>query len=169
MRTRIRAAVLTLGVLVSTVGAIASGPPAQAADVIAIGSYPTVLAGAPQCAQPVGGWNGAEVVLRPCDTGAAQAWARVGVGGGYYYMINQAYPAMCMDLRDGKTTGGTTIQIWSCTNYDGMKWSFERVVYPFDRIRSKRNPTRCLDVAGASLVINYCSTQSVTELWEIRF
>jgi hypothetical protein len=168
LKKSVRIAILVLASAFTTVVGVGTGSPANAADVIAIANYKS---GDQRCAEPVNGYNGADVVLRTCNGSAAQAWARIGVGGGYYYMINQGYPNMCMDVRDGRDRDGTLIQIWSCTNTDGMKWSFSSAGYPYDKIKSKLG--RCLDTyaaqsnEGAWLATYRCVSYRTSQYWAI--
>lgn len=175
MKKRFRIAIVVLASVVTAMIGVGTGSPANAADVITIANYDSA---GQLCAEPASGGNGEPVVLRTCTGAPTQAWARTSVGGGYYYMINQGYPNMCMDVRNGQNASGVTIQIWSCTNTNGMKWSFRGVVYPYDNIESRvgRDTVRgkCLDVAGfyavagARLVINQCYVGDTTQVWEIR-
>jgi hypothetical protein len=141
---------------------VAFGAPASAADTIGIGSY----AFNGQCAEPEWGGNGAPVLLRPCTNSSAQNWTRVSVDSGRYNLINQAYPEQCMDVRDGGDFNGAAVQIWSCTNTRGMQWSFTRVLFPFDNIRT-RISDRCLDVAGVALFVSACNG-ATSQVWQIR-
>jgi hypothetical protein len=169
VKNLLRITVLALVGVVSAVVGVATSSPANAADVIAIANFKSE-----KCAEPVNGANGALVVQRTCNGGLAQAWARIGVGDRYYYLINQAYPNMCLDVRNGSDRLLVPIQIWSCTNTNGMKWRFERVELPYDRIKSKVADNRYLDVAGGRTdegawlqTMGFYSDRS-SEIWEIR-
>jgi hypothetical protein len=159
MRSLWRIAAITLVALGTTLAGVVIAQPANAADVIAISNFETGL-----CAEPAGVGNGALVVQRPCaDGNQAQLWSRISVGGGHYIMVNNAQPAMCLDVRDRVNP----VQIWTCTNSTTMHWSFQRVFLPFDNIKS-RVGGKCLDTLGTGLVINACVTGDSSQVWQIR-
>jgi hypothetical protein len=159
MRSLWRIAAVTLVALGTTLAGVAIAQPANAADVIAISNFETGL-----CAEPAGAGNGALVVQRPCaDGNQAQLWSRISVGSAHYIMVNIAQPTMCMDVRDRVNP----VQIWTCTNSTTMHWSFQRVVTPFDNIKS-RVDGKCLDTSGTGLVITTCVTGDPSQVWQIR-
>ena len=94
--------------------------------------------------------NGARVQQQTCNGQLEQAWLRVGVGGGYYNLVNQR-SGQCMDVRNGQNADRVQVQQWTCTNTPGMKWKIQRTgVNGSDRLISQIGG-RCLDVAGGSL------------------
>jgi hypothetical protein len=169
MYKRFRTAVMVLASAVAATVSVGTGTPANAADVVAMAAYNS---SGQRCAEPVNGANGADVVLRACTGSGTQSWARISLGDGWYFVINQGYPNMCMDVRDGRDANGVAIQIWSCTLTKGMQWSFNRVLYPYDRIKSKISG-RCVDLSGPAdegqaLIVNPCRSGRTSEVWEIR-
>ena len=167
MKNLCRIAVLVLMGAVSAVVGVATSSPAHAADVIAIANYNTG-----KCAEPVNGANGAWITQLPCDGGPAQYWARIGVGDRYYILINQAYPNMCLDVRNA--VGGNNVQIWSCSSSKGMHWRFDRVELPYDKIVSQISSSWCLTLAAGQpdpvwLTTYHCQNYfGGAQIWEIR-
>jgi len=158
MRKTWRAAVLVLAALASTLVGLTMAQPANAADIIAISN---LVSG--QCAEPAGVGNGALVVQRPCVAGnTAQLWTRIGVGDAFYKMVNVAQGGMCMDVRDG----ANPVQIWACGSSTTMNWSFQRVLGPFDNIKSRRPAGQCLDTLGDLLRVSSCTGLS-GQIWRI--
>lgn len=56
-------------------------------------------------------------------------------------IILKDHPRKCLDLREGDTTNGKTLQIWDCNGMHTQGWTFKgnRLVY-------KANETKCVDL-----------------------
>jgi hypothetical protein len=94
--------------------------------------------------------NGARVQQQTCNEQPEQNWLRIGVGDGYYKLVNQR-SGQCMDVRNGQDANRVQVQQWTCTNTRGMKWRITRQgVNGSDRVTSQIGG-RCLDVDGGSL------------------
>jgi hypothetical protein len=159
LKNRWRIIVLVLAAMASTLAGVTMAQPANAADIIGFSNAETGL-----CAEPAGVGNGALVRQVPCvDGSAAQLWQRIEVSGGFYNLVNLAQPGMCMDVRDGVNP----VQIWSCGTSRTMRWSFERVFLPFDKIKSQR-PGGCLDYVGTVINVQSCVNNDASQVWQIR-
>lgn len=171
MKNRSRIAGLLLAGAICTVVSVAFGQPAQAAGpIVTLVNYGSGL-----CATPVGDYNGAPVVQKACTGAPEQNWATVSLGNGYSLLVNQRYFNKCMDVRDGNSANGTTIQQWDCTNTAGMNWRFIQVFDRYNKVQSKIS-NKCLDVAagsladGAKIQLYTCTSGSgnAAQIWEVR-
>jgi hypothetical protein len=76
------------------------------------------------CVDANGGQPGALVKLRPCGSGAAQAW-KAEPKGNFTKLVGQN--GLCLDIQFGSKENHAPLQSWNCGDSEpNQLWSFQR-------------------------------------------
>ena len=76
-------------------------------------------------------------------------WTFLSQGSSGYFVKNQV-TGECLDVRDGATTSGATVQQWTCTNSTSMLWYPVAGDFPYTFKLKNRRSGLCLDVRAGS-------------------
>lgn len=95
--------------------------------------------------------NGAEVVLEDCTGSSSQHW--VFTNGQIRVFGN-----MCLDLPSGRTTDGTKLQIWTCSNGNvNQGWYYTvRTIFFY---------ATCITSVNSGGIIKFLSLTIVENVW----
>ncbi|KAG2443623.1 hypothetical protein HXX76_001973 [Chlamydomonas incerta] len=98
-------------------------------------------------------WNNkaAGVVLHQweCNGGSAQRWYLEHAGNGWYRV--KATSSLCMGVRESRTTSGTDVLLWGCSNINdqlfAFVWNSARGAYT---MRPAHASSMCVDISSSS-------------------
>lgn len=109
----------------------------------------------PMCLSTKSITAGAQVINRSeCSSVGSWSFEDVAVRG---------FGGMCMDVRDGKTTDGTPIQMWTCTPGNrNQQWSFTR-----SGQLAFADTSMCATVRSGRLVLATCAPQSLQQQFKL--
>lgn len=140
MRNRVRAVLMSLGLVVAS---IALAAPATAATPQADPPSPgavlaNIRAAVPrtayesirsvgytgQCVETPNQGNGQQLRIANCNSHDNQLWARIPIyAGATTYVFVNKLSGRCMDVRNSSLVVGKPVQQWDCTGGPGQQWS----------------------------------------------
>ncbi|KAJ6492554.1 carbohydrate-binding module family 13 protein [Mycena vitilis] len=119
-----------------------------------------------KCMTAASNTDGALVTIQPCTGADAQKWT---FSGGSVKLFSNT---KCLDVINGTTTNGNTLQIWTCStnNNANQQW-----YYTSDYHLSWTNHGKCVDLTGGSTAdgnhpqIWDCSNTNANQVWNTGY